>query len=255
MEKPLGRYFQVWSPYYQAVQYNQKTPIHVSSRWQVGSEKVKKRVFLPHCFRGWLKINLTVYDVINCLNKNLITYFVWYLEKEKKYGIETLFIDRVLKKEQFYGKIIHKMWLTSENIIWWKNKNLIKNSGHKFKDEVEKNHCSKNDYSKLLPLIFSKKKLKCQATSLVLEYHVSNKEKYSEEFVHQMFMMFFPFPFASNWSGNANAKNTLIKAICILQWAKLENTYFIWKDSGTTIKVNLQAKKEYIRPHIPLHFY
>ena len=30
-------------------------------------------LFLPvsHCFRDWSKINLKVYDVINCLNKNL----------------------------------------------------------------------------------------------------------------------------------------------------------------------------------------
>ena len=42
MEKPLGRYFQVRSPYYQAAQCNQKTPIPVSSRWQVRSEKAKK---------------------------------------------------------------------------------------------------------------------------------------------------------------------------------------------------------------------
>ena len=47
--------------------------------------------------------NLKVYDIINCLNKNLIIHFVWYLEKEKRYGIETLFIDRVLNKEQFCG--------------------------------------------------------------------------------------------------------------------------------------------------------
>ena len=39
MEKPLGRYFQVWSPSYQAAQFNQKTPIPVSSRWQVRSGK------------------------------------------------------------------------------------------------------------------------------------------------------------------------------------------------------------------------
>ena len=44
------------------------------------------RLFLPvgHCFRVWSKMNLNVYDVINCLNKNSITQFVWYLEKEKK---------------------------------------------------------------------------------------------------------------------------------------------------------------------------
>ena len=37
---------------------------------------------VSHCFRGWSKKNLKIYDVINCLNKNLITHFVWYLEKE-----------------------------------------------------------------------------------------------------------------------------------------------------------------------------
>ena len=36
-----------------------------------------------HCFRGWSKINVKVYGVINCVNKNLITHFVWYLEKVK----------------------------------------------------------------------------------------------------------------------------------------------------------------------------
>ena len=68
-------------------------------------------LFLPvsHCGRGCLKINFKVYDAINCLNKNLITHFGWYLEKEKRYDIETLSIDRVLNKEHFYGKIMQKM--------------------------------------------------------------------------------------------------------------------------------------------------
>ena len=44
MEKPLDCYFQVWSPYFQVVQCNQKTPIPVSSRWQFRSEKTKKRI-------------------------------------------------------------------------------------------------------------------------------------------------------------------------------------------------------------------
>ena len=48
-----------------------------------------------------LKINLKVYGIINCLNKNLITHFVWYLEKVKRCDIETLSIDRVLNKEHF----------------------------------------------------------------------------------------------------------------------------------------------------------
>ena len=45
------------------------------------------------------------------LNKNLITQFVWYLEKEKRYCIETFSTDRELSNENFYGKyagIIHK---------------------------------------------------------------------------------------------------------------------------------------------------
>ena len=42
----------------------------------------------------------------NWPNKHLITHFVWYFEKEKGEDIETLSIDRVLNKEQFYGKIM-----------------------------------------------------------------------------------------------------------------------------------------------------
>ena len=42
-------------------------------------------LFLPvsHCLRAWSKINVKVHDVINCLNKNLKTHFVWYLRKKK----------------------------------------------------------------------------------------------------------------------------------------------------------------------------
>ena len=56
--------------------------------------------FIPvgHCFRGRSKINLKVYDAINCLNKNSITYFVCYLEKEKRYDTKTLSIDGVSNK-------------------------------------------------------------------------------------------------------------------------------------------------------------
>ena len=68
-------------------------------------------LFLPlsHCFRAWSTINRKVYDVINCLNKNVIINLVWYLEKERRYNTETLSIDRVLNKEHFYGKMIQKM--------------------------------------------------------------------------------------------------------------------------------------------------
>ena len=67
--------------------------------------------FFPvsHCTRDWSKINLKVYDIINCLNKTLITHFVWYHEKKKRYNIEAFPIDWVSIKEHFNGKIIHKM--------------------------------------------------------------------------------------------------------------------------------------------------
>ena len=68
---------------------------------------------VSHCFRGWWKINLKFYDVINCVNKNLITHFVLYLKKEKRCEIETLTIDRVLNKEHFYGKVMQKMCIKS----------------------------------------------------------------------------------------------------------------------------------------------
>ena len=68
-------------------------------------------LFLPvsHWFRGCSKINIKFYGVINCLNKNLITHFAWYLEKEKRCSIGTLSVGRVLNKEHFYGKIMQKM--------------------------------------------------------------------------------------------------------------------------------------------------
>ena len=60
---------------------------------------------VSHCFRGWSKKNRKVYDVIKCLNENLRTHFVWYFEKEIRYGIETLSIDRKI--------IMQKMWTKS----------------------------------------------------------------------------------------------------------------------------------------------
>ena len=68
-------------------------------------------LFFPvsHGVRGCLKINLKVYDVINCLNRYLITHFVWYLGKEKRYDIETLSIDWVLNKEHIFEKIKQKI--------------------------------------------------------------------------------------------------------------------------------------------------
>ena len=62
--------------------------------------------FLPvsHFLKAWSKINLKVCDIFNCLKKN----FVWYLEKKKKYDIETLAIDTVLIRNIFMEKSYRK---------------------------------------------------------------------------------------------------------------------------------------------------
>ena len=67
---------------------------------------------LDHYFRGWSKINLKAYDVVDCLNKNLIR-FIWYLEKEKKYDIETLSTD----KDHLYVKTLQKIWTPTKTIL------------------------------------------------------------------------------------------------------------------------------------------
>ena len=50
MEKPLSRYFQVWSPYYQAAQSNQKAPILVSSRWQAWEYQKRISINTNHSY-------------------------------------------------------------------------------------------------------------------------------------------------------------------------------------------------------------
>ena len=58
-----------------------------------------------------------IYDMINSLNKNLARYFVWCLEKEKRYEFGTLSIDRVLNKEHFLAKVCTK--LVSDVFLVW----------------------------------------------------------------------------------------------------------------------------------------
>ena len=43
---------------------------------------------ISYWLKGWPKLNLKVQDVSNCLLKNLITHFVWYIEKEKTCDIK-----------------------------------------------------------------------------------------------------------------------------------------------------------------------
>ena len=61
--------------------------------------------------RGWLKINLIVYDTIHGLYLNFMIPFVWYLLK--RYDAETLSIDRVLNKEHLHEKPMLKICIKS----------------------------------------------------------------------------------------------------------------------------------------------
>ena len=96
--------------FYQMIALQKLFLFHLKSSF--GSWDIQIFVFWPsplffpvsHCFRGRSKKNLKVYVIINCLNNNLITHFVWYLEKEITCDTDTLFIDRELNKEHFYEK-------------------------------------------------------------------------------------------------------------------------------------------------------
>ena len=86
--------------------YDGKMVDHISNSTFV-LKLVSRSFRVSHCFRGWSKKNLEVYDIINSLNKKLMTNFVWYLGKGKRNDIETLSI------EHFYGKIMQKMCTNS----------------------------------------------------------------------------------------------------------------------------------------------
>ena len=50
----------------------------------------------------------------NCLNKNSITHFVRYPEKEKSYDIETLSLDGISDKKHFY-KLVPDLFIILVN--------------------------------------------------------------------------------------------------------------------------------------------
>ena len=59
-------------------------------------------LFLPvsHCFRVWSKMNLKVYGIIiNCLNKNLITHFVWHYFYFF-FRTQSLLMDKIIKNKR-----------------------------------------------------------------------------------------------------------------------------------------------------------
>ena len=60
---------------------------------------VKIFKFLYFCLQRFFPLSAIAFDIINYLNKNFITHFVWYLEKEIRCYIETFSIE--IKQETF----------------------------------------------------------------------------------------------------------------------------------------------------------
>ena len=83
-----------------------------------------------YSIRGWSRTNFKVYEVINCLNKNLIQ-FVWCLQKEKRYDIETLPIDRVINKEHFHSENVHQKLVPGPFLILVNNQDILKEDHRK----------------------------------------------------------------------------------------------------------------------------
>ena len=114
-------FFTKWSPF---KNYKRCFLFHLKSSFHSRDIHIfvflSSPLFLPvsHCFRTWSKISLIVYGVINYLYKNLVTHFVWNLEKDKGYDIETLSIN-ILKKEYF-------LWNNHTENMHWKLQSVTK---------------------------------------------------------------------------------------------------------------------------------
>ena len=91
---------------------------------------------VSHCLRAWSKINLKVYDVINCLKKNSI--FVWYLEKEKRYHIETLAIDTGTFLWKNHAGNVHQTLLPDSFFILVNNSKQPLHAWNSFKNKIFK---------------------------------------------------------------------------------------------------------------------
>ena len=96
-------FFTKWQPF---KNYEKCFLFHLRSSFH--SWDIQIFVFLTSlsaiALKGDSRKTLKVYDLIICLNKNLVTCFVWHLEKEIRCDIETLVTYIVLNTEDFYGK-------------------------------------------------------------------------------------------------------------------------------------------------------
>ena len=81
-----------------------RVPIITNFKWPIYQTfKACVHYFLSnfHCslYDSPSKSMKNIFYFINCLNKNLITHFVWYVKKEIRCDIETLSINRELNRK------------------------------------------------------------------------------------------------------------------------------------------------------------
>ena len=62
---------------------------------------------------------------------NPLPFVLFYLEKCRKEGKKLQKFEYLENEKNFFDKIKNTFHSFGKAIIWWKNKNLIKNSGHK----------------------------------------------------------------------------------------------------------------------------
>ena len=95
--------------------YLKNSNAHSWSAWFLGvTQKYELRVFFKHqtnkwCYffeQGWGKFRFGK-NFLKHESPTLITRFIWYLEKEKRY--ESLSTNIVLDKEHLYKKTVQKM--------------------------------------------------------------------------------------------------------------------------------------------------
>ena len=81
-------------------------------------------------------INLKVCDVINCLNKNLTTRFVWYLKKEKRYDIEPLSIKKGTVLLESHAENVHQWLFPDPFSTLVNNPKKPLHAGNSFKNKI-----------------------------------------------------------------------------------------------------------------------
>ena len=78
------------------------------------------------------------------------------------------------------------------------------------KDEaVKENHNSQNYYPKMIPVMFSKEKLKCRKIPLGLQYRVLSKKRYREEYTNHILFMYLSFMAEEELKYNNSNSNKL----------------------------------------------